>query len=280
MHSLIDQLANQIGAAAANRDAEKWSPDASPPIDYAGEIAHLKNWLTSRAAWIDLQFVPPPRVTSPTPTSRILHPNAGQTVYFTTDGTDPRRSGGDVARGVYSTTTPVRFDGAANVIARTKIDGTAAFPSTLWSSARQVQVAAAPGYAGWVAARLPEATIEDQAPTADPDGDSLPNFIEYALDQNPNSASPLPDPLLKPVIIEQGSQKFLDFTYLRRLDRLDVSLHVEVSKNLGAPPLSTWARLDDTLVSSQGIIETRKVRIPIAADSPQLFIRLSASEEP
>ncbi|MEY2877963.1 MAG: hypothetical protein RLZZ15_343 [Verrucomicrobiota bacterium] len=116
--ALADSLAAQIGTAAAARDAARWPNNASQyPGGFLGEVAHLKDWLTARAAWIDEQFVAPPRVVEAVGVITFTPP-AGAVLAYTTDGSDPRASGGDVAPGVILTATPVTLSATANLHVR------------------------------------------------------------------------------------------------------------------------------------------------------------------
>lgn len=201
LNGLVDQLSGQIGAAAASRDAAKWPDNASRFGDYAGEINHLKNWLGTRASWIDARFVAPPAATSPALTTRVLTPAPGQTILYTVDGSDPRLAGGAISSTAFTITQPVRFDGALALRARVLTSGPVAFPGSRWSGLLTETVAAPAGFAGWSAARLPAQLPAGQDPQADPDSDGLANFIEYALDLDPATLdAALPDELLRPVL--------------------------------------------------------------------------------
>jgi hypothetical protein len=53
-------------------------------------------WIGARAQWIDQQFVAPPGVVL-SGSSRVLTPTAGAKIAYTSDGSDPRLSGGGVS---------------------------------------------------------------------------------------------------------------------------------------------------------------------------------------
>ena len=83
---------------------------------------NLKTWLTNRLAWIDAQFVAPPVLAHGTnaPSSvtvQFIAPT-GQ-VYVTTDGTDPRESGGQVSAAARTAPT-VTVSNAVRIIARVR----------------------------------------------------------------------------------------------------------------------------------------------------------------
>ena len=71
---------------------------------YADEINYMSNFLTQRLAWIDSQFLVAPvyseesgQVESGTTVMLTVPDATGSTIYYTTDGTDPRLSGGEVS---------------------------------------------------------------------------------------------------------------------------------------------------------------------------------------
>lgn len=93
----IDKHASILGDAA-DRDYSRWS--RSRYGDFAGEIDHLKDWLITRAEWIDSRWLAKPRVsvnleTVPTGTSVIVSSTDGE-VYYMLDGTDPRGEDGRI----------------------------------------------------------------------------------------------------------------------------------------------------------------------------------------
>ncbi len=128
--AVIDSMADEISEAQA-RNFAKWgnSPFNRAPnggsfaggvSGWAGEIAHLKGWLTTgnssptsqgRTEWIDAQFVGPPEynvesgiVLAGTPVT--ITSDEG-TIYYTTDGSDPRAPGGGISNDA------VEFSGGA-----------------------------------------------------------------------------------------------------------------------------------------------------------------------
>jgi len=279
-HGLVDQLSGQIGAAAAARDAAKWPDNASRFTDYAGEISHLKNWIASRANWIDGNFTAAPTSTAPAATTRMLSPALGTTILYTVDGSDPRLSGGATSPSAFTITTPVRFDGALTLRARVLHTNAVSFPGSNWSGLLAVDVAAPAGFAGWSAARLPGRAPAEQAIAADPDGDGHSNLIEYALDLDPATAdATLPGNLLRPLFVEEGSVRYLEYTYRRRLDRPEVALRVESAPDLSLSPGANWTTASDSRLSLDGVIETRRARIVIGS-APRVFVRLVATTVP
>jgi hypothetical protein len=133
---LVDQLAADIGPAAAARDAARWVDDVSGfGGTYAGEITHIKGWLELRADWIDGQFVEPPSVTA-SAGSLVLTPITGAQIAFTLDGSDPRALGGGVAPNAVVVSDRVTVPLAANLHARSyRASAKGVFPGSPWSSA-------------------------------------------------------------------------------------------------------------------------------------------------
>ena len=100
----LDGMAVEI-AESQPRNAARW-PEVAPnggPLTglggWAGEVDHLKNWVTMRADWIDGQFVAPPILQS----SAIVQSGEAVTgsavegtLYYTIDGLDPRLPGGGI----------------------------------------------------------------------------------------------------------------------------------------------------------------------------------------
>lgn len=133
----IDDRAALLGAEAAGRHFARWPQLGqftviSPPgwqsrTTYQSEVNYLKTWLADRGRWIDRQFPSRP-VVAPAPgavapgTSVTLGTADGPTVYFTTDGRDPRRPGGAVADGAASVPGGgrVTIDRSINLTARAR----------------------------------------------------------------------------------------------------------------------------------------------------------------
>ncbi len=133
--ALVDSLAAQVGPDAAARDAARWPDDQSRyPGGWAGEVAAMKTWLTTRTQWIDGQFVAAPTVTQ-SGSSVLLSAPAGAIVVYTLDGGDPRLSGGARAPSAVSGAASVTLASNQTVFARSynaSLAGT--YPGSPWSS--------------------------------------------------------------------------------------------------------------------------------------------------
>ncbi|YCM46683.1 CotH kinase family protein [Verrucomicrobiaceae bacterium 227] len=95
MAAIIDGQAAEIGATRAIRQG------FSNEADWRDELTSFKNWLTTRADWYDGQFTPRPiynQTGGEVPRDFVVtfSPPPG-TIYYTTDGTDPRAPGGTAA---------------------------------------------------------------------------------------------------------------------------------------------------------------------------------------
>jgi hypothetical protein len=117
VNATIDRHA-AILAEAAPRNYARWSN--SRYGDFAGEINHLKSWLTDRINWIDAQWLKAPtaNVAGPvvTPGTRVTLSTPTGTVYYTLDGTDPRGDNG--ARRGTQATSAITINSYTKITAR------------------------------------------------------------------------------------------------------------------------------------------------------------------
>jgi len=112
--------------------------------------------------------------------------------------------------------------------------------------------------------------------TADPDGDGLPNLLEYALHRQPKS----PDAAGVTVasVMEHDGQRYLTLTYRRRIGLADLTFAPEASSDLTA-----WNSAECIVVSvtddGNGLTETVVVRdtYPMA-ETPKRFMRLRVTQ--
>ena len=135
LNGLADSLAAEIGPEAAARDAARWVDNQGPyPGGFVGEIAHLKDWMTRRAAWIGQQFVAAPTAAG-AGNSLTFTAAVGAQLAYTLDGSDPRSLGGAVAPNTVLTSAPLVVPATANVHARSyRADFVNKFPGRPWSS--------------------------------------------------------------------------------------------------------------------------------------------------
>lgn len=117
----VDGLAAQVRLAAA-RDWARWggSPRSST---YQGEVDLMKTWIRARTGFMDSQFVRPaalatgPGSVSRGSTVRLTVPS-GTTVYFTTNGTDPRSVGGGISPSARAYVSPIPVQSNTRIRAR------------------------------------------------------------------------------------------------------------------------------------------------------------------
>lgn len=112
IHAIIDGFAGELndqdpagsnpglGTSPQDRNFDKWSA-VSPSGGYVNQVNVLKNWLATRATWIDGQYTGRPSfLLSPGQVSagtNVGFTGGGGTIYYTRDGSDPRLSGGGVS---------------------------------------------------------------------------------------------------------------------------------------------------------------------------------------
>ncbi len=130
----IDALADQVRQAEP-REALRWSwrPRSGTVTisgysynfsgTYQGEVNFLKQWYADRLNFMDANFLARPLFNSnggPIAAGFTLTINApaGATVYYTTNGVDPRLSGGVVASGARAYSSPITLNANARVVAR------------------------------------------------------------------------------------------------------------------------------------------------------------------
>ncbi len=142
VHAIIDQMAQTLNESQA-RNFRRWS-DQPRFGGYQGEVNHLKSWLATRLSWMDGQFAPRPAAnraagTYPAGTTVSLNASlrAGQKIYYTLNGRDPRpQSEGDTLEGstLFGTSQPVRVLAPAGNIGSSWQGGNEPFDDSSWRS--------------------------------------------------------------------------------------------------------------------------------------------------
>jgi hypothetical protein len=126
MHAILDSNRDLL-AEAAVRNFATWS--AAPPRggSHAAEVNIMKNWLATRANWIDGRFIPRPTLSHAGGAINqgqqiTLTGPVGATLYYTTDGSDPRASGGGISptAQVYSVSTPITINDNTRLTVRAR----------------------------------------------------------------------------------------------------------------------------------------------------------------
>lgn len=120
----------------AARDYARWYGAGSNNI--ITELGNMKSWLSSRSVWVDSQFCAPPTIVRPAGPvmagldTTIVVPS-GTTVYYTTDGSDPRAEGGNPSPTAQPYSGSIPITATMTITARAWRSGAYAAPSTNWS---------------------------------------------------------------------------------------------------------------------------------------------------
>jgi pectate lyase len=131
----------------------------------------------------------------------------------------------------------------------------------------------APGFAGWIGHLGLPASLSGAL--ADPDGDGVPNLLEFALALNPLSAEPSAFSVFE---LPEGNERYLTFSYTRRRNLGNVSLYAQVAPTLEFT--SELGSIELLVVPHDDVSDEVVARsaVPISA-SPSQFMRLAASQE-
>jgi len=118
-------------------------------------------------------------------------------------------------------------------------------------------------FAEWQTNTFTSAQISsgEASPTANPDNDSFPNLVEYALGTNPLADTP---PLKA-----TSDGEFLTLTFDHPLEVTDINYGAQLSNHL-----SSWAPLPLEVVGETNTTRTLRARTPLPAEANNLFIRL------
>ncbi len=140
LQARIDRIASRL-SEPASRDYQRWTrmgqyiwpnpPGIVPITTFAGMTTWIKNWSSNRFNWIETQFAAPPTLSHPggdiTPGLVLTMLAPAGSIYYTTDGTDPRLPGGNPAGSARVYTAPVTITNNARIFARAR-NGTAWSP--------------------------------------------------------------------------------------------------------------------------------------------------------
>jgi hypothetical protein len=128
----IDEWAAELQEPAA-RNFNRWPGDRPRFGSFQGEINHLKNWLSQRAAWIDTQFIETPRFNHPGGLVEQgfqveLLVGSGAPLYYTLDGQDPRGTTG------MASPSAILYSGPITIASNVKIRVRSFEGGGLWSA--------------------------------------------------------------------------------------------------------------------------------------------------
>lgn len=116
-----------IDGQAADITLQKSLLNGMPSIsEWTNRLGQLKSWLTQRADWIDSNYLRPPvfnQEGGAVPDGFVVAiSGANGTIYVTTDGSDPRASGGGIASSAWAYAVPFALHAPTLLQARVKID--------------------------------------------------------------------------------------------------------------------------------------------------------------
>jgi len=117
LFALIDRLADEVREAQP-REAARWGLDPRGGT-YQSEVDLMKHWLSERMDYIDRQLVQPPTLSQSGGTITLEGPE-GATLYYTLDGSDPRKSQGDIATNAVVYASPIALEHDARVTVRAR----------------------------------------------------------------------------------------------------------------------------------------------------------------
>jgi hypothetical protein len=119
----VDAMAELLNEAQ-ERNFVKWeilgrhvNPNWYVGDSYSDEVTWMKQWITNRLAWMDKQFLPAPGVRQGK-MIELSTPVSSGTIFFTTDGTDPRLPGGAASPGARRYETPIAPSSGGRLFAR------------------------------------------------------------------------------------------------------------------------------------------------------------------
>ena len=120
--TIIERMRTTL-AESAPRDALRWNQ--TTPTGWSGEVDHVRDWLLERTNWIDSRMVSRPFVGRGSgmvsPGTQVTMSSSGGDIYYTLDGTDPRRPGGGIDPTAEEYTgTPLVIDDNTRLIARNR----------------------------------------------------------------------------------------------------------------------------------------------------------------
>lgn len=123
LNALIDRLANEVRQAQP-RERLKWRVPLRGGT-YQSEVDRMKNWLSNRTDFIDRQLVQPPRLDPATGSvadgfQLTLSGPTNATIYYTSDGSDPRASQGALATQARIYQGPITIAKNSRIVARAR----------------------------------------------------------------------------------------------------------------------------------------------------------------
>jgi hypothetical protein len=120
LNRLIDVLAGEVREAQP-RQYQRWAFQPRGG-SYQAELNHMKQWLSNRVDFIDGQLVPRPTVHRETNQAMLVTfvPPPTATVYYTLDGSDPRRPQGGLSTNALEYSVPLKLPSTGSIVARAR----------------------------------------------------------------------------------------------------------------------------------------------------------------
>lgn len=176
-------------------------------------------------------------------------------------------------KGVASTTPDPTLAGVAPTFNQTKVNNSLRKHGLLYEVST---------FGNWTSHFLKNQSPADQAKTADPDHDMLSNFAEFAFNLDPSRNSRPNEYAVSGLETNiSDGKKYLNLSYVRRIDRATLNYVVAVSDDL-----SSWDRTQTQIVqigaatpNADGITETVTFRVLSApAITERKFVRVEVTD--
>lgn len=201
---------------------------------------------------------------------------------------------GDLTQYIDGSPKPVTITtNPLNVAVNTTYDLSPTPPSALGTYAVQTQIAPDPNYlassasgqlslighslASWLDPWVLNGGIPGSATGAndDPDQDTIPNLMEYALSLNPSTASHGLGNLGMPYV--QNSPGQISLIYRKNVAAIDLNFQVESASELAGP--ETWlpAITTEEVLTTVGGVRTIRASMPISPGETGRFMRLKVT---
>ena len=128
--AVIDGLADPL-AEAAVRNFTKWNTLGSSNVGFPSpvtttweeQVGFIKTWLATRMEWIDGQFLTPPVLTpagGEIAAGTTVDLDTSASVYYTTDGSDPRLPGGAINPDALMTSRSIEITATTHITSRAR----------------------------------------------------------------------------------------------------------------------------------------------------------------